>query len=65
MNDPCLSGGCLGSTHPDRGAKSLGGLIDAAVAPTIITDDWSSYADLTQCNYLHTAPPELCDYCNP
>ena len=62
MNDPCLSGGCLGSTHSDRGAKSLGGLIDAAVAPAIISNE---RRDLTQCNYLHTAPPALCDYCNP
>lgn len=48
---------------PDRSAKSLVGFIERAVTPgaTIITDDWSSYATLGKCGYLHTPVPERGD----
>lgn len=51
------------SVVPDRSAKSLVGFIESAVAPgaTIITDDWSGYATLGKCGFLHTAVAERGD----
>jgi transposase-like protein len=48
---------------PDRSAQSLGGFIERTVTPgaTIITDDWSGYATLGRCGYLHAAVPERGD----
>ena len=48
---------------PDRSAKSLGGFIESAVAPssTIITDDWSGYAKLGERGFSHTAVAERGD----
>ncbi len=48
---------------PDRSARSLGGFIESTVAPgaTIITDDWSGYAQLGACGYRHTAVAERSD----
>lgn len=47
----------------DRSAQSLGGFIDGNVAPgtTIITDDWSGYAKLSEHGYSHTAVAERGD----
>jgi hypothetical protein len=48
---------------PDRSAQSLVGFIERTVTPgaTIITDDWSSYATIGRCGYLHTAVLERGD----
>ena len=48
---------------PDRSARSLGGFIERNIAPgtTIITDDWSGYANLGEFGYRHTAVAERGD----
>ena len=48
---------------PDQSAKSLVGFIESAVKPgaSIITDDWSGYAQLGGRGYLHTAIAERGD----
>lgn len=48
---------------PDRSTKSLCGFVEGAVVPKtmIVTDDWSSYADLTKRGYKHLAVAERGD----
>lgn len=48
---------------PDRSTKSLGGFIESAVVSgtSIITDDWSGYAQLGESGYCHTAVAEWGD----
>ena len=47
----------------DRSAKSLCGFVESAVAPgtTMVTDDWSGYADLAKRGYEHIAVAERGD----
>ena len=47
----------------DRGANSLCGFVESAIAPgaQIITDDWSGYASLGQRGYAHLAVAERGD----
>jgi ISXO2-like transposase domain/Transposase zinc-ribbon domain len=48
---------------PDRGAKSLCGFVESAVAPgtLVVTDDWSGYAGLRKRGYNHHAIAECGD----
>jgi ISXO2-like transposase domain/Transposase zinc-ribbon domain len=46
---------------PDRGARSLCGFVQKAVAPgtKVVTDDWASYVSLSSRGYKHLAVTEL------
>lgn len=51
------------SVVPNRTAKSLGGFVEASVAPgaMVVTDDWSAYSKLAGRGFQHLAVPERGD----